>query len=108
MGAPALTRAAVAVLAAGALAAAPGPPTGAVDARGRAEAPRPHIDHDPIPYGRERKQQMAAYSQRHYGHRRWRLRNPSVIVLHFTGGWPASLDHAAKDSRIRGRLLRSR
>ena len=27
---------------------------------------------------------MAAYSQRHYGQRTWRLRNPRVIVLHYT------------------------
>jgi N-acetyl-anhydromuramyl-L-alanine amidase AmpD len=83
MGSPALTWAAAAVLAAGALAAGPSPVAGAVR---RANAPRPRIDHDPIPYGRERKQQMAAYSKRHYGHRHWRLVKPSVIVLHFTGG----------------------
>ena len=29
---------------------------------------------------------MAAYSDRHYGRARWRLRSPNVIVLHFTGG----------------------
>ena len=29
---------------------------------------------------------MAAYSKRHYGKRRWRLRHPRVIVLHFTDG----------------------
>ena len=29
---------------------------------------------------------MAAYSARHYGRRRWRLRHPRVIVLHFTAG----------------------
>ena len=27
---------------------------------------------------------MAAYSQRHYGQREWRLTDPDVIVLHFT------------------------
>jgi N-acetylmuramoyl-L-alanine amidase-like protein/zinc carboxypeptidase len=47
---------------------------------------RPRIDHDPIPYGRVRKREMAAYSARHYGQRTWRLRNPHVIVLHFTAG----------------------
>lgn len=41
---------------------------------------------DPIPYGHERKREMAAYSRRHYDHRRWRLRHPRVIVLHFTAG----------------------
>ncbi len=53
---------------------------------GRARLRRPPIDRDRIPYGRERKRQMAAYSARHYGPRRWRLRNPRAIVLHFTAG----------------------
>jgi hypothetical protein len=47
---------------------------------------RPRFDDDLIPYGRARKRQMAAYSHRHYGRRRWRLRSPPLIVLHFTGG----------------------
>jgi hypothetical protein len=47
---------------------------------------RPSIDRDPIPYGGKRRHQMAAYSKRHYGKRRWRLRNRRVIVLHFTAG----------------------
>ena len=64
---------------------------GAVTARGatsaaRAKLRRPPIDRDPIPYGHERKRQMARYSARHYGRRRWRLRHPRVIVLHFTAG----------------------
>ena len=29
---------------------------------------------------------MAAYSARHYGRRKWRLRHPRAIVLHFTAG----------------------
>jgi hypothetical protein len=44
----------------------------------------PHITGDRIPFGKERKHEMAAYSKRHYGHRTWRLRNPKVIVLHYT------------------------
>jgi Zinc carboxypeptidase/N-acetylmuramoyl-L-alanine amidase len=55
-------------------------------AAARAAVGRPRIDHDPIPYGRIRKREMAAYSARHYGQRTWRLRNPHVIVLHFTAG----------------------
>jgi hypothetical protein len=47
---------------------------------------RPPIHRDPIPYGRRRKHEMAAYSKRHYGHRQWRLRHPRAIVLHFTDG----------------------
>lgn len=35
-----------------------------------------------IPFGPKRKRQMAAYSHRHYGERRWRLRHPRVIVEH--------------------------
>ena len=26
---------------------------------------------------------MAAYSKRHYGHYKWRLRNPKLIVIHY-------------------------
>ena len=38
----------------------------------------------PIPFPRERKQQMAAYSRRHYGIDSYRLREPKVIVQHYT------------------------
>src|SRR5436190_18594976 len=47
---------------------------------------QPRFDRDPIPFGRRRKREMAAYSARHYGRRGWRLRHPHVIVLHFTDG----------------------
>jgi hypothetical protein len=47
---------------------------------------RPPIKRDPIPYGPKRKRQMGGYSKRHYGQREWRLRNPKVIVLHYTAG----------------------
>ena len=47
---------------------------------------RPPIDRDPVPYGHKRKGEMAAYSKRHYGKREWRLRDPKVIVLHYTAG----------------------
>jgi hypothetical protein len=59
---------------------------GARDAERRSRLKRPPIDADPIPYDRERRRQMARYSKRHYGDRRWRLRNPKVIVLHYTAG----------------------
>jgi hypothetical protein len=52
----------------------------------RAKLRRPRIDRDPIPYGAKRRHQMASYSKRHYGKRRWRLRNRRLIVLHFTAG----------------------
>jgi N-acetyl-anhydromuramyl-L-alanine amidase AmpD len=38
---------------------------------------------DLIPFGPQRKAQMAAYSLRHYGVDTWRMK-PKVIVLHFT------------------------
>ena len=46
-------------------------------------APRPHIVWRPIPYGPQRKAEMAAYAQRHYGIHSWRL-HPKVIVEHVT------------------------
>lgn len=36
-----------------------------------------------IPFGLDRKQQMADYSLRHYGEQEWRLRNPRLIVEHY-------------------------
>lgn len=45
---------------------------------------RPAIRGDHVDYGAARRAQMAAYSERHYGNRQWRLRRPRVIVLHFT------------------------
>ncbi len=45
---------------------------------------RPHIVWKPIPFGPQRKAETAAYAQRHYGIRSWRL-HPKVVVEHFTG-----------------------
>ena len=39
---------------------------------------------DPIPFGAARKDEMAAYAERHYGTHTYRLANPQVIVIHFT------------------------
>jgi beta-N-acetylhexosaminidase len=47
---------------------------------------KPHVTWKPIPFGDKRRRQMAAYSERHYGHRQWQLRDPHVVVEHFTGG----------------------
>jgi N-acetylmuramoyl-L-alanine amidase len=47
-------------------------------------APKPHIIWKPIPYGSQRKAEMAAYAERHYGIHSWRL-HPKVIVEHYTG-----------------------
>jgi hypothetical protein len=46
---------------------------------------KPAITDDRISFGAERRAQTAAYSRRHYGEARWRLRDPDAIVLHFTG-----------------------
>lgn len=45
-------------------------------------SPAPPVKSWPIPYGQKRKREMAAYSERHYGERAWRLRHPRVIVEH--------------------------
>jgi N-acetylmuramoyl-L-alanine amidase len=54
---------------------------------GRGEGARPAALRPPIakwliPFSPRRKRQMAAYSERHYGERAWRLRHPRVIVEH--------------------------
>jgi hypothetical protein len=49
----------------------------------RARRPgRPPVVDRLIPFGPKRKREMAAYSQRHYGERAWRLRRPRVVVEH--------------------------
>jgi N-acetylmuramoyl-L-alanine amidase len=45
---------------------------------------KPSIVWDPIPFGPERKAQMAAYAQRHYGTSTYTLSDPRVIVIHYT------------------------
>jgi len=69
-------------------AAAPRPPADA-------GAPRPAIHLWPIPFGPKRKRQMAAYSERHYGERTWRLRHPRVIVEHMAQAPSATAVRAA-------------
>jgi hypothetical protein len=66
------------------LGTAVGAPAGEPAAARATDVPKPRTDWDPIPYGKGRKRQMANYSHRHYGDRTWRLRNPKVIVLHYT------------------------
>jgi hypothetical protein len=67
---------------------------------------RPEIERDLILYGSPRKRQMARYSKRHYGRRTWRLENPPVIVLHFTGGssYSSAWNHFASNAPNRGEL----
>ena len=50
-----------------------------------AAPPKPHIVWKPIPYGPQRKAEMAAYAKKHYGIHSWVL-HPKVIVEHYTGG----------------------
>jgi beta-N-acetylhexosaminidase len=48
---------------------------------------KPPIVWDPIPFGPQRKAQMVAYVQRHYGSfmkPTWRLVDPHVIVIHYS------------------------
>jgi hypothetical protein len=78
-----------------------------VAARQTSEArARPPIVEQHILFGRQRKAQMARYSRRHYGARRWRLRRPPVIVLHFTGGttWRSAWNYFASNAPARGEL----
>ena len=45
---------------------------------------RPPIVWDPIPFGPQRKQEMVAYAERHYGLDTYKLIDPHVIVIHYT------------------------
>jgi hypothetical protein len=45
---------------------------------------RPPIVWRPIPFPSARKAEMAAYAERNYGIDTWRLRDPRVIVEHYT------------------------
>jgi N-acetylmuramoyl-L-alanine amidase len=72
---------------------APAPPAKARPAAGAPTSPtafagsipaRPPIVQSPIPFGAARRAQMAAYAQRHYGFHSYLLREPHVIVIHYT------------------------
>ena len=56
----------------------------AVARKARAAAAAPPITRWRIPFGPERKRQMRAYAQRHYGLDDFRLTHPRVIVLHLS------------------------
>lgn len=56
----------------------------ALPAAANAAVPKPKIIQKPIPYGSERKADMTAYAQRHYGLDTFRLDKPQVIVEHYT------------------------
>jgi N-acetylmuramoyl-L-alanine amidase len=55
---------------------------GSAEPAGAFRSLRPAIRSHPIPYGAERKSDMAAYAKRHYGMHTYRLREPHVIVEH--------------------------
>ncbi len=61
---------------------------------------RPRILWKPIPYGERRRSQMAAYSNRHYGQWKWRLRGPVAVVQHYTTGttWQGAWNTFAANS----------
>ena len=54
---------------------------------------RPPIRQWRIPFPYHRKLEMAAYANRHYGIRDWRLRHPQVIVIHYSDTSTASAVH---------------
>jgi beta-N-acetylhexosaminidase len=64
--------------------AAIGPVGAAEGGSGQATASvsKPPVVSRLIPFGPKRKREMAAYSRRHYGQGKWRLRQPRVIVEH--------------------------
>ena len=49
-----------------------------------APAPRPHIVQKRIPFPPKREREMRSYAIRHYGIHTFLLRNPKVIVEHYT------------------------
>jgi beta-N-acetylhexosaminidase len=70
----------------------PGGPLGRAGARRHADAVQvlaravapPRVVAKPIPFGEQRKADMRAYAGRHYGIDDHRLRDPKVIVQHYT------------------------
>jgi N-acetylmuramoyl-L-alanine amidase len=79
---------ALAVLAVGLTGSAPGHETARASARpaelARQGRERPPIHQHRIPFGAKRKREMRRYAIRHYGIHTYKLRNPHVIVEHFS------------------------
>ena len=100
-----MIRTAGVVLSLSCLLAALGMPVAGADRDG-GSARGPRVVEDHIPYGSERKRQMAAYSKRHYGYRRWELSHRRVVVLHFTASstYESARSHFASNSPNRGEL----
>jgi len=63
-------------------------------------APKPPIVHHFIPFGAKRRAETAAYAERHYGLATWRLRDPRVIVEHYTVSTTASSAIATFDQDV--------
>ena len=71
-------------LAAGGAGGGPGPAAAAAESEATAAAAgKPRIAKRLIPYPPSRKNDMAAYSKRHYGKYQWQLTDPKLIVIHF-------------------------
>lgn len=64
----------------------------------RGDVRPPAIKFDPISYNRSRKRQMANYSKRHYGERKWKLEKVKAVVLHYTAGGSYSSAWSTFDS----------
>jgi hypothetical protein len=64
-----------------------------------AEPPDPSIVQSRIPFPHQRKLETRRYALRHYGLRTFRLRNPRVIVEHYTGSdsYRSAYDTFARD-----------
>ena len=60
------------------------PQTAQPPADARPIVARPTIVQRPIPFGAKRREEMRAYARRHYGIDSFRLRDPKVIVEHYT------------------------
>lgn len=82
------------------------PASGDDAAQPPARVAEPQIRNDKIPYGKQRRRQMAGYSERHYGRHQWRLERPKAIVLHYTAGgsWRSARDWFAANQPNRGEL----
>lgn len=64
-----------------------------------AAAKRPSISSNPIPFPATRKREMRAYSNRHYGLNTFQLKDPKVIVEHWTESstWQSAWNTFAPD-----------
>ncbi|MGO8685280.1 MAG: N-acetylmuramoyl-L-alanine amidase [Thermoleophilia bacterium] len=86
--------AAVTLVLAGALSAAPAGAAVIAPTQASALAPaKPAIIQQPIAFGARRRAETVAYNRRHYGQATWRL-TPKVIVLHYTAGGSEASVHA--------------